>query len=295
MFRLIDMVSADWKRFGHILRQEPNLLDAWEAECLRKAGQCWYKVMEHWLTKDNASYHQTTWEGLISLLEDAEYSEVAKKLEIALTSYVNPSTIMKPAPPAPSSSDSSDLLRDQDTTSSELIKDQDTTSLAFDSVEHPSNVDCIGLSVFSATASKEIEQPHLYSHTRQNTSPRSSEPAIPPPPTVSTESPVDFQLSEDSGDKNDQPTIFPANNDKPIQPSEESHNKDIISSSPTITAETTTEESEPNEHILRDKGLVSSTTLSAETISDVQHHPLTVQSSGEDSGSSDAISSPAAG
>ena len=116
------MVSANWKKFGHILRQEPKLLEAWEAECLKKADQCWCKVMQHWLTEDNAPYHQATWEGLISLLEDADYAEVARKLKIALTSYIHPAPAIKPAPPAPSSSGDQSMKSSITSEDSDLVQ-----------------------------------------------------------------------------------------------------------------------------------------------------------------------------
>ena len=97
-FRLINMVSADWKKFGRILCQHTNLLKAWELEYAKNAGYCWSKVMEHWLDEDDTSSYPTTWIGLFTLLEDAEYTEVAIKMEAALSSILPP----PPPPPPPS-------------------------------------------------------------------------------------------------------------------------------------------------------------------------------------------------
>ena len=91
-FRLINRVSAGWRNFGLILGHDTNLLDGWEDECRNKADRCWCKVMEHWLTEKDEAHYPTTWKGLFTLLEDAEYCEVAIELHNALASILPPSS-----------------------------------------------------------------------------------------------------------------------------------------------------------------------------------------------------------
>lgn len=87
-FRLINLVSSKWENFGLILNQEENLLESWKTECLGDARKCWKKVMQHWLTEqvqDNTCRHQPTWGGMLKLLDDAEFSEIANRLKTILT------------------------------------------------------------------------------------------------------------------------------------------------------------------------------------------------------------------
>ena len=84
---LVDMVSAQWVTFGHLLGLCGNQLEAWRQDHLNSCGSCWKEVMEYWL-KMGASEpcdYPRTWEGLYNLLRDAEYAEVAKLLEEAVS------------------------------------------------------------------------------------------------------------------------------------------------------------------------------------------------------------------
>ena len=52
--------------------------------------------MSHWLAqKSTASDYPVSWEGLLIALEDIEYTEVAKELKEALSSF----TVTVPSPP----------------------------------------------------------------------------------------------------------------------------------------------------------------------------------------------------
>lgn len=62
------------------------MLTAWREECLGNATRCWLKVMHRWLAGEDASDYPTSWDGLYEMLEDVEYTEVARQLrEIVAT------------------------------------------------------------------------------------------------------------------------------------------------------------------------------------------------------------------
>jgi hypothetical protein len=79
-FRLINRVSAKWESFGRRLEIPSNVLQGWREECQADAAKCWNKVMEYWLAG-----HPATWESVYELLEDLEYTTVAKELKDALS------------------------------------------------------------------------------------------------------------------------------------------------------------------------------------------------------------------
>lgn len=94
IFRLVDRVSASWKEFGVILGLGTNQLEKWEAQYRGDANMCWARVIEEWLNGGIGSDYPVTWEGLYTLLKDAQYSVVAEELKIAVdrlfTSSANP-------------------------------------------------------------------------------------------------------------------------------------------------------------------------------------------------------------
>lgn len=85
-FKLVTKVSSKWRNFGILLSHEMDQLEAWSQECLGVSSRCWYKVMNYWITEDDSPDYPTSWRGLLLMLEDAEYSEVAKELKKVLTS-----------------------------------------------------------------------------------------------------------------------------------------------------------------------------------------------------------------
>ena len=87
-FRLVDMVSSQWREFGSRLSIEQDQLDSWEDEYRGRAARCWKKVMGHWLSVGGTHDYPATWEGLYVLLEDVEYCEVAKELKKAVAAAV---------------------------------------------------------------------------------------------------------------------------------------------------------------------------------------------------------------
>ena len=83
-FCLVSEVSARWKDFGMHLKITQNDLDAMEEEHGRKAKACWKDVMNQWLDGKGEPEYPSTWEGMYTLLDDLELSEVAKRLKKAV-------------------------------------------------------------------------------------------------------------------------------------------------------------------------------------------------------------------
>ena len=64
-----------------------NQLDGWESEYRGAVSRCWNKVMEHWLDEGGVTEdYPATWEGLYTLLEDVQCTQVAEELKNALES-----------------------------------------------------------------------------------------------------------------------------------------------------------------------------------------------------------------
>ena len=89
-FYLVNKVSSRWMTFGYRFDREPDELEALEDEYSRNAKRCWCKVMQLWLGEGGTSEYPTTWEGMVVVLEDVEFSSVARELERALDSVIHP-------------------------------------------------------------------------------------------------------------------------------------------------------------------------------------------------------------
>lgn len=84
LFCLAKEVSANWFDFGLILGIKRKQLDAWDAQYRGDASKCWNRVMEHWLDKGGSRDYPATWEGLITLLNDLGFEQLAKTLKCAI-------------------------------------------------------------------------------------------------------------------------------------------------------------------------------------------------------------------
>lgn len=60
------------------------MLNGWSKECLGIAMSCWVKVMDYWMIENPTPEYPLTWDGLCEMLEDVEYTEVAKELREAV-------------------------------------------------------------------------------------------------------------------------------------------------------------------------------------------------------------------
>ena len=95
------MVSGKWKMFGVLVGQDWNQLVGWESELRNTSCACWSKVMVSWLEGDGGLHeckYPTTWRGVLDLLADADFSEVASKLERVLGSIILPTFAPSPRP-----------------------------------------------------------------------------------------------------------------------------------------------------------------------------------------------------
>ena len=95
-FRLINITSSRWREFGNLFGREENELENVREECFGKANRCWCKVMNQWLKNDGTPEYPATWRGVLTVLVDLEYSEVARELQKVLASVTPPSL---PPPP----------------------------------------------------------------------------------------------------------------------------------------------------------------------------------------------------
>ncbi len=60
-------------------------MEVWADQYRGDANMCWARVMEYWLNgSSEGSDYPVTWEGLYLLLNDAEFSEVAEELKMAV-------------------------------------------------------------------------------------------------------------------------------------------------------------------------------------------------------------------
>ena len=84
-FQLVDGVSAKWRDFGILLGLDVNQLDGFDSQYRGNPTSCWNRVMEHWLAGEGGCDYLPTWEGLYTLLNDADFSSVAAELEKAVT------------------------------------------------------------------------------------------------------------------------------------------------------------------------------------------------------------------
>ena len=70
---------------GIALGMSYNEIDTWDRENPRYLEGVAYKIMNKWL--QNGA--RVTWGGLLTALEDAQLSDIARQLENALHSYYN--------------------------------------------------------------------------------------------------------------------------------------------------------------------------------------------------------------
>lgn len=87
---MANKVSMKWRDFGKALNMTYNELCVLKEQYHGYANNAWDAVMDRWL-RGNSSY-SVTWEGLYSLLNDMEFSQVAVELKAAVALAI-PSTI----------------------------------------------------------------------------------------------------------------------------------------------------------------------------------------------------------
>ena len=83
-FRLVGMVSVQWREFGILLGFSQNELNALNDEHRGNVKNCWDAVMDGWISGVRACDYHNTWDGLCGLLNDLELSAVANDLKKAV-------------------------------------------------------------------------------------------------------------------------------------------------------------------------------------------------------------------
>ena len=104
-FRLINIISSRWREFGYLFGREENELENLREECFGKANRCWCKVMNQWLENDGTPEYPATWRGVLTVLVDLQYSEVARELQRVLASVTPPPPPPRPQVAQPASAD----------------------------------------------------------------------------------------------------------------------------------------------------------------------------------------------
>ena len=82
-FYLKHSICIEWEKIGDLVDIPSGLLEAWGIKYREDPLKCIKPVLSHWLSNPTEDY-PATWEGLYQLLEDIEYSEIAKQLRQCL-------------------------------------------------------------------------------------------------------------------------------------------------------------------------------------------------------------------
>ena len=82
-FKLVERVSAKWRKLGVMIGLTPNNLDAIRDD-RRSVEACWEDVMQRWLDGQGQKSYPIMWEGLYRLLKDIACPQVAKELKAAV-------------------------------------------------------------------------------------------------------------------------------------------------------------------------------------------------------------------
>ena len=87
---MIDEVNTKWERFGLLLNQTQKRLEGFKLQHHENPTDCFCRVMDQWLADDGTPEYPATWAGVVKLLQDANESEVAEVMKVAVTSAIMP-------------------------------------------------------------------------------------------------------------------------------------------------------------------------------------------------------------
>ena len=85
-YRLVNHVSAKWKKFGRLINLTENQMKNWAKETDNEG--CWERVMETWLEGQGQDVYPPTWQGLFEMLEDVQFGGVVPALKEAVESAI---------------------------------------------------------------------------------------------------------------------------------------------------------------------------------------------------------------
>ena len=80
--KVTDKIVNQWREIGILLEIPEPTLDGWWTQT-HDVKQCCEKVLGNWLQNPPEDY-PATWHGLLELLDDAEFTDLAKTLKKAL-------------------------------------------------------------------------------------------------------------------------------------------------------------------------------------------------------------------
>lgn len=83
---MTEKISNQWRKIGKLVEISVTTLDEWWKETPNHE-QCCDKVVGKWLQNPPDEY-PATWHGLLHLLDDAEFTDLAKVLKKALENKV---------------------------------------------------------------------------------------------------------------------------------------------------------------------------------------------------------------
>ena len=86
-FRLKQLICHKWKGLGCLLEIPLPILLGWEKRYREDPMDSIDAVLSHWL-ENPTDYYPITWPGLYRLLKDAELSQVAEDLKLALDNVI---------------------------------------------------------------------------------------------------------------------------------------------------------------------------------------------------------------
>lgn len=91
--------SKKWKKIGMLLNR--NMAEFKDIQQQQEGDDelCWCDVMEKWLLGNGSSTYPATWEGLHSLLLDAQADDAAKLLKKAVCNAIHPPKTTPVPPP----------------------------------------------------------------------------------------------------------------------------------------------------------------------------------------------------
>ena len=87
-YRLINHVSAKWKKFGQLISLTENKMENWAKDSETDNEGRWVKVMEAWLEGQGQDAYPPTWQGLFEMLEDVQFGGVVPALKEAVESAI---------------------------------------------------------------------------------------------------------------------------------------------------------------------------------------------------------------
>ena len=85
--KIADTICNEWKKIGKILSIPPAKLQTWSTQARDDPLSCLNKVLDHWFQNPPDDY-PLKWSAFIELLEDTDFTDLARELRDALDNRV---------------------------------------------------------------------------------------------------------------------------------------------------------------------------------------------------------------